>query len=397
MAAAGVGAEVDGDPRTAGRVATVIGVLFGLAGTGTSAVAVALPELAAGLGVTAANTAWVISGYAVALAVLTAVHGRIADIVGVRPGPGDRHRVGAELPRARARRGTGLGRRLAVDPRAARGRTVRAAGALARCPHRGQGERFDGPGAVFVAVAAAGLVLLIQSPATGVVVAVVGAVLLATGVPASLAWIRARPDGFLPRAIVTNGVVLRSAFAAAAIPAGWFALLVAVPLVLAARGWSPLGVGLVLAPPALLGLLMPRVTRRVLPRWGADRILAVVCPLAVVALLVTALGAAIGAAPLLVLAVASLTVAFGVGQPAMILAVSGAVGEAQRGVALGLTTLLFLAGAGVGAAVVGGLGAVLGISGALSVLVLLPIAGTLLMLRQLRTAAPRDIAVHTAN
>ncbi|MGH8965512.1 MAG: MFS transporter, partial [Actinomycetes bacterium] len=68
----------------AGRVATVIGVLFGLAGTGTSAVSVALPELAAGLGVGAASAAWVISGYAVALAVLTAVHGRIADIVGVR-------------------------------------------------------------------------------------------------------------------------------------------------------------------------------------------------------------------------------------------------------------------------------------------------------------------------
>ena len=46
--------------------------------------------------------------------------------------------------------------------------------------------------------------------------------------------------------------------------------------------------------------------------------------------------------------------AFGIGQPAMILAV-GAVDETQRGVALGVTTLLFMAGAGVGAAVVGGL------------------------------------------
>ncbi|HEX2299133.1 MAG TPA: MFS transporter [Pseudonocardiaceae bacterium] len=75
---------MEGDPKAAARVAIVIGVLFGLAGTGTSAVAVALPELALGLDVTVANAAWVISGYAVALAVLTAVHGRIADIVGVR-------------------------------------------------------------------------------------------------------------------------------------------------------------------------------------------------------------------------------------------------------------------------------------------------------------------------
>src|ERR671917_2053560 len=156
---------------------------------------------------------------------------------------------------------------------------------------------------------------------------------------------------------------------------------------------SPLGVGLVLAPSAVLGLLMPRVTRWVLPRWGPDRTLAVACPVTVVALLVAALGAAIGAPPLLVVAVASLTVAFGIGQPAMILGVSGAVHSEQRGVALGLTTLVFLAGAGVGAAVVGGLGEVLGLGGALSMLVLLPIAGTLVMLRQLRAAAPVDVEV----
>lgn len=60
------------------------------------------------------------------------------------------------------------------------------------------------------------------------------------------------------------------------------------------------------------------------------------------------------------------------------------------------TALLFLAGAGVGGAIVGGLGEVLGISGALIVLVLLPIAGTLLMLRQLRTAAPRGVEVYAA-
>ncbi|MGH3774814.1 MAG: MFS transporter [Pseudonocardiaceae bacterium] len=444
---------MDSDPRAAGRVATVIGVLFGLAGTGTSAVSVALPELAAGLGVGAASATWVISGYAVALAVLTAVHGRIADIVGVR-GPlvigvalmaigalvAATAPTFAVLVAGRVLQGVGaaavpvLGMAListrwdGATRADALGRVTGAASVLSSlgpvlggaldatggwrwtlvlpvagllalpmiwraAPTSGRREHFDVPGAVCVAVAATGLVLLIQSPATGAVVAMVGAALLVAGVPATLARIRARPDGFLPRAIVTNGVVLRSAFAAAAIPAGWFALLVAVPLVLAARGWSPLGVGLVLVPSALLGLLMPHVTRRVLPRWGADRILAVTCPVAVAALLAAALGAATGTPPLLVVAVASLTVAFGIGQPAMILGVSGAVDEAQRGVALGVATLVFLAGAGVGAAVVGGLGDVLGISGALGVLALLPVAGTLVMLRQLRAAARREAEV----
>ena len=141
---------------------------------------------------------------------------------------------------------------------------------------------------------------------------------------------------------------------------------------------------------------MPRVTRWVLPRWGPDRTLAVACPVTVVALLVAALGAVTGTPPLLVVAVASLTVAFGIGQPAMILGVSGAVEPEQRGVALGVTTLVFLAGAGVGAAVVGGLGEALGLSGALIALVLLPIAGTLVMLRQLRAAAPVDVEVPAA-
>jgi predicted MFS family arabinose efflux permease len=438
---------VGDNPKAADRVATVIGVLFGLASTGTSAVSVALPELAAGLGVSAASAAWVISGYAVALAVLTAVHGRVADIVGVRTplviGVG-LMAAGALLAAAaptflvlvggRVLQGAGsaavpvLGMALisarwdgAIRARAL-GRVAGTSSVLAclgpalggmvdsvggwrwtlvlpvtgllalpvlwrAAPTGGQRERFDVPGAVCVAVAATGLVLLLQSPAMGAVVAAVGAVLLSTGVPAALARIRVRPHGFLPREIMTNGAVLRSAFAAAVIPAGWFALLVALPLMLAAHGWSPLGIGLILVPSALLGLLMPRVSGVVLPRWGAGRTLAAASAVTVAVLLVAALGAAIGAPALLVVAVASLTAAFGIGQPAMILGVSGAVDSEQRGVALGIASLLFLAGGGVGAAVVGGLGGILGLSGSLSVLALLPVAGTLVMVRQLRAAA----------
>jgi hypothetical protein len=75
---------------------------------------------------------------------------------------------------------------------------------------------------------------------------------------------------------------------------------------------------------------------------------------------------------------------------AVLTAVHGRIADI---VALGVTTLLFLAGAGVDAAVVGGLGEVLGLSGALIALVLLPIAGTLVMLRQLRVAALVNVEV----
>ena len=68
---------------------------------------------------------------------------------------------------------------------------------------------------------------------------------------------RRQPDGFLPREIVTNGTVLRSAFATAAVPASWFALLLGVPLAAASWGWTPLHTGLLLVPSAVIGFLSP--------------------------------------------------------------------------------------------------------------------------------------------
>jgi MFS family permease len=63
------------EPSDAGRVATLVGLLFGLAGMGSAGVAVALPALAADLGLSTGGRAWVISVYALTLAVATAVYG----------------------------------------------------------------------------------------------------------------------------------------------------------------------------------------------------------------------------------------------------------------------------------------------------------------------------------
>src|SRR3954454_19362057 len=247
-------------------------------------------------------------------------------------------------------------------------------------PAEGSGERIDLPGAVFVAMAATGLVLLIQSPSAGVVTAAVCAVLLVLGVAAVAARVRARPYGFLPREIITNGTVLRSAFATAAVPASWFALLLGVPLAAASWGWTPLATGLLLVPSAVIGFVSPRIARALIGRLGPRRAIAVACPTAVVALLVAALGGAVESPVLLAAAVALVTVAFGVGQPAMIASVSGAVSPARRGVALGVATLVFLTGASVGAALVGGLAEIVGVPGAFCLLVALPVAGVATLL-----------------
>ena len=426
--------------RSPGRSAVLLGLLFGLAGTSTSAVTVALPELAGDLAVSASTAAWIVSGYAVALAVATPVHGRLGDMLGIRlplclgvATLGAGAALAAFAPTigvlivARVLQGVGsaaipvlatalvTARWQGPEQGAALGRIAGVAatfsalgpligGGLAAlggwrwpfalpvlgvlaipalwraAPSRGSGQPLDKTGAVLVALAASGLVLLLQSPSAGPVTGVVGAVLLAAGVPGVALWVRTHPHGFLPRAVITDFTVLRSAFAAAAVPAGWFALLLGVPLVAAAWGWSPLATGALLLPAAVVGFVSPPVARHAMRRLGARRSMALACPVTAVALLVAALGAVVESPALLALSVVLVTAAFGVGQPAMISAVSAAVPGEQRGVALGIATLVFLTGASVGAALVGGLSEVLGVPAAFCLLVTLPVLGVAALL-----------------
>lgn len=72
-------------PRAdARRVSTLVGLLMGLAGMGSSSAAIALPVLALDLDISTGVSAWAISLYALMLAVATAVYGRVADLVGIR-------------------------------------------------------------------------------------------------------------------------------------------------------------------------------------------------------------------------------------------------------------------------------------------------------------------------
>jgi len=421
--------------RDAGRAALWLGILFGLAAMGSSATAIALPVLGADLGLPAASTAWVLTGYALTLAVATAVHGRVADLVGIRlpllvgvvmmaggavvaalspslpllvaarlvqgAGAAAIPVLGTALVSARysgtvraaaLARVTGVAAALsALGPllggvlaEAAGWRAVVAVPALGllvllpvvrAAPASGSGQRLDVRGALLTAATASGLVLLVQAPSAGRVAAVAGALLLALGVPLSVAHVRARPEGFLPRAVVGSGAVVRAALAAAAVPAAWFALLVAVPVVLAERGWTPLQVGLALVPSAVTGLLASRLSGRLLAALGARRALAASAAGAASALLLAALGAGAGQPLLLVLGVVAVTIAFGLGQPALVAAVDAAVHPSTRGVALGVATLVFLTGGAVGSAMVGGLGEVLSPAAALVLLVALPAAG----------------------
>ena len=149
---------------------------------------------------------------------------------------------------------------------------------------------------------------------------------------------------------------------------------------------------MVLVPSAVTGLLTPRIASPLLNRVGPDARPSRSPPWwPPLALGVASLGAEDVSAYLLVAAVVAVTFAFGLGQPALMEAVGDAVADDVRGVALGIATLFFLVGGGVGSAVVGGLGDVLGMAPALLMLAALPLLGLLALAPQLltRRAGPR--------
>ena len=439
-------------PSDARRVPILVGLLFGLTGLGSSSAAIALPVIGTDLDVSTGVGAWAISLYVLMLAVATAVYGRVSDLVGIRlpllvgvglmsvgalagalapsfgallvarivqgVGAAAVPTLGVAIVSARyagPAKGVALGRVAGIaaalsclGPLAGGAiegwlgwRAVIALpmlGALAlpllwrSVPTQGSGARLDLIGAALVAATAAGVVLLVQSPSTGPVVAVVGGVLAVLGIPAVTGWIRRRPNGFLPLDVIRNPAVVRSALAAGAVPAAWFALLIAVPAVLVARGWEPWQVGVALVPSAVTGLMAPRVAGPLLIRVGATRSLGLAALIAAVSLAVASLGALAGSAVLLVTAVVGVTFAFGLGQPALMEAVGDAVSDDVRGVALGVATLFFLVGGGLGSAVVGGLGEVLGMPGALILLAALPLAGIAALAPQFSQVAGTEYA-----
>lgn len=430
------------------RVSLLLGLLFGLAGMGSSSAAIALPLMAPDLGVSVGNAAWTISLYVLMLAVTTAVYGRVSDLVGVRlpllfgitlmtggaiaaafaptysvllvarlfqgAGAAAVPTLGVAVLSARydgAVRGLALGRLAGVAAavsclgplvgglveHALGWRAVMALPVLGvlvlpfvwrALAGEGSGARLDILGAVLVAGTSGGLVLLVQSPTAGLTIATIGAFLLVLGAPLVALRVRHRPHGFLPLSVVRNGVVLRSSIAAAAMPASWFALLIGVPAVLVHAGWEPWEVGMLLAPSAAIALLLPRVTGPFLERVGGSWTLAVAAVIAALSMLMAALGTHLVAPVPVAVAVVLATVSFGLGQPALIAKVGDAVHLDVRGVALGIATLLFLVGGSVGSAVVAGLGVLIGIPGSLAALAVLPVIGLLVLLPDLRGERP---------
>ncbi len=427
------------------RAAVVLGVLWGLAAMGTSATSVVVGPLAADLGLGTSGAAWVLTAFALTFAASTAVFGRIADVVG----PRTPFLVGGALLAAgavvsasapdfvvlicgRLLQGVGAGaipvltstvlsaRFSGRDRAVALGRSnsvvlvITSIGPLAGgvlgvlvgwrgpfllpvlalallpfaarlAPAHGTGGRFDGVGAALVAVSAALLLALVQTVGDPSAVTLVAGGLLLPALVATVLWVRLHPDGFVPARVVGDDAVVRSGLAGAGMPVVYFAGLVAVPLQLASQGWDPFENGLLLLPGALLGAAVSFNSARVLARLGRRGT-------AVLGLSLSAAGALVSAGVFLSpwlagVGFVGLTVGYALAQPSLVGAVAAAVPDELRGAALGLFTLTFFIGAGLGSAVVGGLGDVIGLSGALAVAVVGPVTGVAVLLSAKPSAA----------
>lgn len=435
-------------PRTEvhrGALATALATLFGLTGLGSAAVAVVLPVIADDLEITSGRAALTVSCYSLALAVGSAIFGRLGDILGIRAplviGLGimvTASCAGAlaeSLPAllaARAFQGLGAaavpaltlaaiqavfagdGRARAMATYASVGATINALGPvvgamlveplgwrpvvaipvvslalLALVWHdlpttRQPGATLDLPGAFLVALGATGAVLALQAGTLGRVPAAVGALALLTAAPIAVLRARRHPDGIVQAALVRDVGARRSLLTAVSLSSAWFGMLVAIPTTLAAAGWSSIRVGLLLIPCAVLGLIAPRITGPVLLRVGPPRSQFIAMSGVTTALLLASLGVSTASPLPLVLATLALMASFGLGQPAMTALVVDAVPSHSRGGALGLLTLFFLMGGGLGAAAVGGLGEEIGLGRAVLVLTILPASAAAAFAHSLR-------------
>ncbi len=432
-----------------GTLATALAVLFGATGLGSAAVAVALPVLTDDLGATPGRAALVVSCYSLALAVGSAIFGRLGDIFGIRAplmvGLGlmtTAACAGAlvdSLPALIATRTLqGLGaaavpaltlaaiqaifigdsRARAMATYAGVGATVNVLGptvgavmveplgwrpvvaipvvTLALVPmvwrdlptQRQAGASLDLPGAILIGIAATGAVLALQAATLGRTTALGGLLALVVAAPWAVRRARYRPDGIVQAAMIRDPGARRSLLTTVSLPAAWFGMLVAIPTALASAGWTGIEVGLLLLPCAALGLIAPRITGPALVTLGSPRSQLLATLGTALALALATVGTALVSPAPLILATLVLMLSFGLGQPAMTALVADSVPPRTRGGALGLLTLFFLLGGSLGAATVGGLGGEIGLPKALLTLTLLPLAGAIAFARHLPSRLP---------
>ncbi|MEU3253457.1 MFS transporter [Streptomyces sp. NPDC006997] len=207
---------------------------------------------------------------------------------------------------------------------------------------RTDGTAFDGVGAALSVALICSLVLLARFPVPALTgTAVLGATLAL--------WVRRRPDGFLPVAVLRSPVFLPVAGVVCALSTAYFAILYTVPRLLEDdAGWDAVDIGVGSLVALLVGSAASWGMAAHAHRMGRSAALAVLLTLGVLAPVTAAAGSAPG--PWLAAAGVAVFVAAS-GQAILALVAGGAVPERQRTTALGLFTLCYQLGGAFGPAI----------------------------------------------
>ncbi|WP_244202009.1 MFS transporter [Streptomyces diastatochromogenes] len=201
--------------------------------------------------------------------------------------------------------------------------------------------RFDARGAVLLAVLSSGLVLLPSNPLPALAVAAVAAVLLAL-------HIRRRPDGYVPAVALRSRLLRGSVLVAFVLSVSYFTLLFAIPQLIADRaGWSTGSVAAGQMIAMIAGSVFTLVFAAVSARLGQTNVRAVLLTVGAVAA-----AAAVFAHSAIVLLVAiGLAVFSATGANAtQSMAAASAVPDRQRPTSIGLFQLGYLMGGALGPA-----------------------------------------------
>jgi MFS family permease len=239
----------------------------------------------------------------------------------------------------------------------------------------GSAGRLDVVGAAVLSVLAGSAITLLQAHSVGMP-AVVTLVVAAAGAlaVAGLWWrVRRRPDGFVPRRVITARGFVAAGLVGATIFAGYYGVLFLAPSLLEqATGGGALEAGVLLVPAAACSVLAGRLVGALGERFTAWQRSAGLAALTVVGVLVVA---AFGGPVAVVVGTASTVCGFAGAQAVLVGLAPSLVAAGDRDTAQGLLTFLIFSGGGIGPAVVAGLSGLVSVPLALAVLAALPLAG----------------------
>ena len=439
MTSSKINSDSTTDAPSPKRVGNTLGISYALVALSSSTTAVVIPTIRDEFDLSLATGAWILTAPVIALAAFAALYGRIADLMGPRTpitvglllmAGGAIASALAPTPltliAARAVVGAGSGAMPVLGPVIIAGRLnesdqpaalTRMSGIAATAAsglligaviaeflgwrwvlalpvlivgliptvrrlsftRTGTLVGVDTAGALGVALVAVGLNLALQLGSNSMT-GLLGLVLVAGGLAASIFGARGARTPFLPRTVLRRPATWKIGIAAAAIPAAFFSLLIAIPEILTEEiGATRIEIGALLFPAAFAGVLVGPVAAKLRSRFSANKVAALGLASAASALLTAGFFTPEPVA--LAISFAFAAVSFGMGQSALLSMLTVATPEKERGAALAVFMVVFFLGGGVGGTLLTGLGTGMSLGPALVTIAVLPAAAAIAIVR----------------